>query len=644
MVTDFSFRMRAALAATAIALVLPATAFAQASATRAPSSFNPNTLNAGTLEVPMNKSKVVSADRPIAKALVGSEDIADILPLTDRAIYVLGKKMGTTSLTLYDAGGRVLSVMDVAVGPDIEALGTQLRELVPDEAINARISNESIVLTGTVNDAGAVDRAMQLARTFAGEKVVNLILVGSSQQVMLEVQFAEVTRNNNKDIGVRTIVDSRGGSFGAAIGTGSSFIPGGTVSSTTTTSGSSNSTSSNGLNGSTSTSNNATSLGTSSSSGSTSTSGSTTSSGSNFGLNGTTGPITGSLSDFTNPGSLAGQVFNGTGFANGSASAGSTTSSGSFANSGTVSNTGVSANGTVSTTNGTSNSLLNSIGSSTVGAVATTTTALSSILQLGALADGFGIFRQNFRIGNLSLQSVLNAMETKGMAKTLARPTLLALSGEKASFLAGGEFPVPVAQSGAGGGNGNTTITVAFKPFGISLAFTPTVLSDKTINLVVEPEVSAIDPSASYAAGNIVIPGIRTRRASTTLELRDGESFAIAGLLSKDFETSVRQVPLLGSLPIIGALFRSSSFKKGETELLIVVTPRLVAPIRPDQVRLPTDRVQDPSELNTFLLGQPFQEQKLAPSTEGAPQSKAAPADTGSKAEPAAKKDDGYAL
>src|SRR5690606_30102419 len=145
---------------------------------------------------------------------------------------------------------------------------------------------------------------------------------------------------------------------------------------------------------------------------------------------------------------------------------------------------------------------------------------------------------------------------------------------------------------GAGGGGGNA-ITVEFKPFGVSLAFTPTVLGDRTINLRVEPEVSAIDPAASLQVGGISIPGLKTRRASTTLELRDGESFAIAGLLQRDFETTINQVPLLGGIPILGALFRSTQFQKGETELLIVVTPRLVQPIRPDQVRLPTDRVKD---------------------------------------------------
>ena len=138
------------------------------------------------------------------------------------------------------------------------------------------------------------------------------------------------------------------------------------------------------------------------------------------------------------------------------------------------------------------------------------------------------------------------------------------------------------------------------------MSFTPTVLGDRTINLRVEPEVSSIDPAASIILNGISIPGLQTRRASTTLELRDGESFAIAGLLQRDFRTTINQVPLLGSIPILGALFRSTEFQKGETELLIVVTPRLVQPIRPEQVVLPTDRVNDPDVGAAVLLGEPY--------------------------------------
>jgi pilus assembly protein CpaC len=418
-------------------------------------------LHGGTLEVPVNKSQVVTADQPIAKAMVGNADIADIVPLTDHSVYVLGKSMGTTSLTLYDRGGRVLVVMDIAVGPDAQGYRDQVARLVPGTQIDATTSGSSLILTGMAYDAGAIDRAVQLARTYAGQNVVNMIGMGASQQVMLEVKFAEVRREIGEDIGVRGF--GIGNDFQSATGPGASLTPG--------------------------------------------------------------------------PGG-------------------------------------------------------------------------APVFGLGGVADAFGVFGTTFRALGIDFDAYLNALENKGFAKTLAEPTLVALSGETASFLAGGEFPVPVAQSsgsgsGTGGGGGNA-ITVEFKPFGVSLAFTPTVLGDRTINLRVEPEVSAIDPAASLQVGGISIPGLKTRRASTTLELRDGESFAIAGLLQRDFETTINQVPLLGGIPILGALFRSTQFQKGETELLIVVTPRLVQPIRPDQVRLPTDRVKDPDVAASVLLGEAY--------------------------------------
>ena len=238
-------------------------------------------------------------------------------------------------------------------------------------------------------------------------------------------------------------------------------------------------------------------------------------------------------------------------------------------------------------------------------------------LQVSSVTNAFGIVTRSFTdVLGLDVDVALDALEAKGLSKTLAEPTLIALSGETASFLAGGEFPIPVAQGGAGqgtSGNNGNAISVEFKPFGVSLGFTPTVLSDNTINLLVEPEVSSIDPSASINVGGLSIPGLSTRRASTVLELRDGESFAIAGLIQQDFETTVDQVPLLGSLPIIGSLFRSSGFRKGETELLIVVTPRLVQPIRPDQVRLPTDRVADPVQADVLLNGTMYRPNEVEP-------------------------------
>jgi pilus assembly protein CpaC len=281
-------------AALAASTVMPAAVMPAAAQDMGP-------MHAGTLEVPENKSEVVTSDRPISKALIGSSEIADVLPISNRSVYVLGKKTGTTSLTLYDINNRVIAVMDVSVGPDVEGLRSQLSDLVPGQKIDVRLSNGYVVMTGLVNDAGAADRAAQLARTYAGEKVVNLIGMGASQQVMLEVKFVEVDRNMGEKLGVSGFGLSRGGSFQGAIGSGA-------------------------------------------------------------GLSGV-GPPT-----------------------------------------------------------------------------------------LGAITDSFGIFNKAFSIGSLQIDAVLDMAESKGLSKILAEPTLIALSGEKASFLAGGEFPIPVSQGTSAAG------------------------------------------------------------------------------------------------------------------------------------------------------------------------------------------------
>lgn len=202
-----------------------------------------------------------------------------------------------------------------------------------------------------------------------------------------------------------------------------------------------------------------------------------------------------------------------------------------------------------------------------------------------------------------SIDGVVNALETRGVVKVLAEPDLIALSGDTASFLAGGEFPIPVVQS-FGGTAASTSITIQFKPFGVSLSFTPTVLDDGLINLVVAPEVSAIDPTTSVTAEGITVPGVTTRRAKTTVELREGQSFAIAGLLQNNFRDQINQYPFLGDIPILGALFRSSSYQNNDSELVIIVTPYRVQPTRPENLQIPTDHFVAPSEAELFLLGQ----------------------------------------
>jgi pilus assembly protein CpaC len=219
----------------------------------------------------------------------------------------------------------------------------------------------------------------------------------------------------------------------------------------------------------------------------------------------------------------------------------------------------------------------------------------------------FGTAVSTINGGNFDLATTFRALERRGLARILAEPNLVALSGDTAFFLAGGEFPIPVSQD-------VDTITVEFKEFGIGLGFTPTVIGKDLINLEVAPEVSRIDPSISVPVGGGLnptsVPGLSTRRAKTTIELRDGQSFAIAGLLQSDFLDQIDGLPWLADIPILGLLFSSRGYQQQETELIIIVTPRLVQPARsPDELMLPTDRVTLPSDAEFFLLGR----------TEGAP-------------------------
>lgn len=209
------------------------------------------------------------------------------------------------------------------------------------------------------------------------------------------------------------------------------------------------------------------------------------------------------------------------------------------------------------------------------------------------------IFR--FLSGGATWTMFIDALKENGLIKILAEPSLITLSGKTAYFLAGGEFPVPVPQSGAGGGI--PTITIEYKPFGVALNFTPTVLSNKKINIQVAPEVSELDFANAISLEGFTIPALTTRRVSTEIELAEGQSFAIAGLLNDEVRQTVRKYPLLGDIPIIGALFRSNEFQKNETELVIIVTPHLVKPIDMAKQTLPTDQYIEPNDFEFYLLG-----------------------------------------
>ncbi|MFO0997834.1 MAG: type II and III secretion system protein family protein [Alphaproteobacteria bacterium] len=396
--------------------------------------------HAGEFIVPLNKSQILHTDVPFTDLTVGNPAVADVLPLSNRTIYALGKALGSTNLTIYGKNRALIAVVDLVVSFDVDGLKRSLHENLPGERIDVRVANGSVVLGGTLNGAIEISRAVSIAERFAPKQVTNLLKVKGSQQVLLEVRVAEMKRTLAKELG--------------------------------------------------------------------------------FNVN----------------------------------------SNYSTSNGGFTFNSGI-----------------------------------------GPAVDAFVRGSASVMTGGLSLLTAFDALEEKGLVKMLAEPNLVALSGDTASFLAGGEFPVPVAQTT---GLGGTTITVDFKKFGVSLAFTPTVLGAGLINLVVAPEVSQIDRSISVSTGpGLLVPGLSVRRATTTIELRDGQSFAIAGLLQNDFQDRIRQFPWLGDVPVLGALFRSTDFQRNETELVIIVTPHLVRPAPAGTLAAPTDNFVPPSERDLFLFG-----------------------------------------
>ncbi|WP_298298922.1 type II and III secretion system protein family protein [uncultured Litoreibacter sp.] len=409
---------------------------------------------ARNLNVAINRAVVVESDVPFAELSVANPSIADIATLSDRTIYVLGKAPGRTTLTLLGPDGKLITNVEVRVAPDIAEFKERLREVLPGEKIEVRTANDGIVLSGTVSSIVKLDRALDLAQRYAPEAVSNLMSVGGTQQVMLKVRFAEMSRSVAKDLSV---------SLGFAT------------------------------------------------------------SGGNFGANG----FTQTFQDGTNPSTL---------FPTGGGA-------GSFA---------------------------------------------SNRTRNGALAIGFGS-------GSLQAAVLIEALETKGLVRTLAEPNLTALSGQQAEFLAGGEVPIPVSSE-----NG---IAIEYRPFGVELAFTPTVVDQDVINLNLATSVSSLDTTNSVSTGGVSVPSFSKRASSTTVELRDGESFAIAGLLQDDFVDLAGQVPWLGDIPVLGALFRSANYSRRQTELVIIITAHLVNPSRGDSFVLPTDRIRPPTERELFLNG-----------------------------------------
>lgn len=411
-----------------------------------PFSLSATLANGGTVEISVDRATSIKVARgkPLTvktlqtfeEVVIGDPAIATITPLTNNSFYVLGQGLGTTGIALFDEHRGLIGTFDVEVTLDTKLLASTIRDSVPGASIKVTSANGRIILSGTVPDAVAAEKASQIAARFAGEEeIINTVNISSSQQVQLNVRFVEINRAAGKELSSRI----------SAVYAG----PGGSISFNSAPQASSN----------------------------------------------------------TPAGELIGSL----------------------------------------------------------------------------VSDGF------------SIDVAIDALEDRGIARRLAEPNLIARSGETATFLAGGEFPIPVSEE-------DGRVTVTYKKFGVGLAFSPTVLSDGLIALDIEPEVSSIDTTASYRVGSIAIPGFSVRRAKTSIDLRSGQSFMIAGLLQSENVIDTQRVPGLGNLPVLGALFSSKAYQRRETDLVIIVTPFLVSPVPVShKMATPLDKTAPPSDAELFL-------------------------------------------
>lgn len=394
----------------------------------------------GQIYVAVDKSRLLRIERDFQEINVGNKDVAEVMPMSHNLVYVLGKKIGTTNMTLRDETGGVVAVVDIVVTYDISALKERFKDLLPGENISVKPSGDAIALSGEVSSADRLRQALALADHFAPGKVANMLTLGGTQQVLIEVKFAEVEREALKQLGVSTFFQYQAGGD-------------------------------------------------------------------------------------------------------------------------------------------------------------TITSAVSAANPLTPLGSLGGIFNH----GNYSLQAQLDALQKEGLIRTLAEPNLVALSGDTASFLAGGEVPIPVQVQATMGGY--PQVTLDYKKYGIGLSFTPTVVGRDLVNLSIDSEVSSIDETKSFKNNGFDIPALKVRKAKTTVELQDGQSFAIAGLLQDNFTNGTQRYPGLGDVPVLGALFRSVNYQHNQSDLVLIITVHLVKPTTANKLQTPVDSLQVPTAAEHLKTG-----------------------------------------
>lgn len=413
------------------------------------------------IHVPVNKSVLIETSIPVMRLQTLSPEIAQVQSISPTQVLVTGQSFGRTQVIIWSGDGQQ-KVFDVSVELELDLLNEAIKRVDPMAQINAYPVMETVMLTGTVTDADAAERIMQIASIFA-PSVQNHLQIAGEQQVLLSVVVAEMAKSAVRQLGINGYM---------------------------------------------------------------------------FGENVRDFPVVSNIGGI-NPSSFT----------------------------------------------------------RAVGPVP----AEANVPFLQEPVSVSGNTTLSFAFPRVEMQVFLAALNENGLVRILAEPNLVAISGRTASFLAGGEFPVPVPQSGTGAG---TTITIEYREFGARLAFTPVVLSNQTIRLNVAPEVSALDFANGVTLEGFRIPGLTSRRAETTVEIGSGQTLMIAGLLQEEIRATASRLPGLGDLPVLGALFRSVDYRKNLTELAILVTPEIVAPLNPSEVApLPGDGYEEPNDWQLYVMG-----------------------------------------
>jgi pilus assembly protein CpaC len=412
--------------------------------------------SATDIDLLVGRSTVLNIGATIARVSLTVPDVADAMVTGPGQLLIHGKTPGTISLFVWEKGGAI-KTYEVNVRRDLSILVEQMKQLFPGESVTVAGSGKDVVLSGTVSSKYVVEKAADVAAGFVEKKenVVNLLKQQegvASNQVMLRVRFAEVSRSALQELGA---------------------------------------------------------------------------------------------SWFTGPAGFHDYV------------ARMTTQQFPSMNLGELSQNVTSTDGAFRTS---------TQGATNFGGGRDTVTDTGGKGTFSDLLNLF-LFNNKYNVG-----TVIRAMQEKGLFQSLAEPNLIATNGKEASFLAGGEYPYPVVQAGASG----NSISIQFKEFGVRLNFTPTVLGGDLINLKVRPEVSALDFNNAITLDGFRIPALSTRRTETEVELRDGQTFAIAGLLNNTVTDSMRKIPGIGDIPILGWLFKSKAMQKAQTELVVMITPSIV--------------------------------------------------------------------